>query len=123
MNYENFYERRKLGTNNRGRYESVRIVGFDVAEIRREPVTQLRPVIAQRQPRTINLRTRMTLLIYAAIILVGIQLSEGFHFPAAVSLLRRNNIRLGSTSSVLGMATWSNGQAIKEYQDFLASGA
>lgn len=61
--------------------------------------------------------------LFAAVVLVGVQLSEGFHVPAVVSLLRGNH-RIGSTtSSMLGMATWSNGQAIKEYQDFLASGA
>ncbi len=59
----------------------------------------------------------MSVLFRAAILMACVLSSEGFLPPAAVS-----SVRGESTASALGMATWSNGQAIKEYQDFLASG-
>ena len=71
-----------------------------------------------------------------AVLMVSSPPTRGFHSP--VSSLRGSNIRRRtspaqtsvapsySTASfsrmVLGMATWSNGQAIREYQDFLATG-
>ena len=55
--------------------------------------------------------------------------SLAFHMPAAVSVYRGSTTRSSNaqiefttTSSALQMATWSNGQAIQEYKDFLATG-
>ncbi len=80
-----------------------------------------------------NNKRRMRPLVATTLIwLICVELTNAFHFPTAGS-----NTRIASTftpkiskgsritsasSSALGMATWSNGQAIREYQDFLASG-
>ena len=54
--------------------------------------------------------------------------SLAFHMPAAVSVHRGSTTRLSNAqieftrSFALQMATWSNGQAIQEYKDFLATG-
>ena len=54
--------------------------------------------------------------------------SLAFHMPAAVSVHRGSTTRSSNAqieftrSSALQMATWSNGQAIQEYKDFLATG-
>ena len=55
--------------------------------------------------------------------------SLAFNMPAAVKVYRGRTTRSSNeqkdfttTSSALQMATWSNGQAIQEYKDFLATG-
>lgn len=64
--------------------------------------------------------------------IIGAESTYAFHIPTAGSTARTVSIfkpvvseghYISSvSSSALGMATWSNGQAIREYQDFLASG-
>ncbi|KAL7537040.1 hypothetical protein ACHAXR_009218 [Thalassiosira sp. AJA248-18] len=78
----------------------------------------------------------MTVLIAAAVLMSNILSSRAFHIPDVVSSPIRGNTRPrtaasqykasllfhSGSSSALGMATWSNGQAIQEYKDFLDTG-
>jgi len=74
-------------------------------------------------------------MISATVLLTSILSSQAFHIPNAV-LVGIDNTRLDTavsqsktacpsrltSSSALCMATWSNGQAIQEYKDFLDTG-
>lgn len=74
----------------------------------------------------------MTVLFATVLMAVVMMPSRAFHIPSSsssslsLSKIRRDTRRItaegASSSSALGMATWSNGQAIQEYKDFLASG-
>lgn len=80
--------------------------------------------------------SKMRALFGIAALMVSIPPSRGFHYPEVVSKVRGNTRRITSSArnvassyytawpspTALDMATWSNGQAIREYQDFLATG-
>mmetsp|Transcript_29391 Transcript_29391/g.61078 ORF Transcript_29391/g.61078 Transcript_29391/m.61078 type:complete len:411 (-) Transcript_29391:61-1293(-) len=80
-----------------------------------------------------KIRRRMCPLVATTLFaIMGAESTHAFHFPTAVSTARtvsvfkpvvsKGHCISSVSSSALGMATWSNGQAIREYQDFLASG-
>lgn len=71
---------------------------------------------------------------FLAFLLVAMTIGQSFTFtlPETRSVTKRDHTssrsntgsfeKKVSSPSALGMATWSNGQAIKEYQDFLSTG-
>jgi len=66
-------------------------------------------------------------VLAVAIMTIGQSFSFTLPKTSSVSKIYRTSsvyrsASLLSSSSALGMATWSNGQAIKEYQDFLSTG-
>lgn len=77
----------------------------------------------------------MVFVFRGAVVMASILSSQGFRTPMVAHLVRGKSrpsnvasqfappsCSRSSPSSALGMATWSNGQAIQEYKDFLATG-
>mmetsp|Transcript_25792 Transcript_25792/g.39525 ORF Transcript_25792/g.39525 Transcript_25792/m.39525 type:complete len:387 (-) Transcript_25792:101-1261(-) len=65
----------------------------------------------------------MMKLLFTACVAVLAKKSGAFTFTARNAFSLTTSTRTGSSSTTSSLkATWSNGQAIKEYQDFLASG-